>query len=179
MHSCQKNAGPTQWHTQDTWNGTKRLEETKEVRPSDLQFLCSKSRLWKPSRRGYRGGELQTGKTGYVRIVNEGKEKVMRDSNMNVIPEVPVAGEDLKDWKRHEDPESTAFWKNERTGKMTRKLPKFEEEIREKPEDEPAGAPWKEVRRRKRVKGPPNVEAIEVKSLEAGLVTRTVDLKKI
>ena len=47
---------------------------------------------------------------------------VVRLSNMTVIPEVPILeGEGvLKDWKRHTDPAGKVFWKNERTGKMTR-----------------------------------------------------------
>ncbi|MFO0004400.1 MAG: hypothetical protein ACK559_25060, partial [bacterium] len=76
------------------------------------------------------GGEHLSGKTGYVLIKVNGKEKVMRVSSMTVIPEVPIIEleEDLKDWKRHTDPEGKVFWKNERTGKKTRTLPKFEQE---------------------------------------------------
>ncbi|MFN9918013.1 MAG: hypothetical protein ACK53L_35835, partial [Pirellulaceae bacterium] len=45
-----------------------------------------------------RGGEHLSGKTGYVLIKVNGKEKVMRVSNMTVIPEVPIIEleEDLK-----------------------------------------------------------------------------------
>ena len=44
-----------------------------------------------------RGGEYQSGKTGYVRITDGEKDKIMRVSNMTVIPEVPIveAEEDL------------------------------------------------------------------------------------
>jgi hypothetical protein len=112
----------------------------------------------------------------------------MRVSNMTVIPEVPIIEleEDLKDWKRHTDPEGKVFWKNERTGKMTRTLPKFEQEDPKKgkmDETEKAAeevvAPWKEIRRRRRNKGAPVLKNLEVKNPEEGLVTRTVDLKEV
>ena len=131
-----------------------------------------------------RGGEFQSRKTGYVRIKNEDEEKVMRVTNMTTIPEVPLeeGPEELKDWKRQAGPEGKIFWKSERTGKMLRTLPKFEEE---KPEEEvdPGGVvPWSEVRRRRRKKEPefPKIKVAGGKpEEEEGLVARVVDLREV